>query len=225
DEGAEDEREARDAEPRGASAAPLHTVVQERQVEHPRQQREELYRVVVEHSAAARLRPDNARDDAEREQREADARGRRAYVVNGRQRRKPVKDGAELLQAKLALLPKVHHARGEGDEEGRVREEQQRRVYGEEPRRTPVRHAGRRERRTPAYDLRGQDEQGDHGEKECSERAQRISVRDEPVRDHERPREERERLGRAEERVVAVGHPVEDERARVRREAQENGVE
>src|SRR5215210_3337213 len=137
-EGAEDEREAADAEPRGLATAPLDAVVQEREVDDPRQQREELGRVVVEEADAARARPDDAGDDAEGEQREADARGGRGHVVHGRQTGQPVKDGAELLQAQLSLLPQVHHARREGDEEGGVAEYQQRDVDGEEPRAAAV---------------------------------------------------------------------------------------
>jgi hypothetical protein len=115
--------------------------VEQRQVDDPRQQREELGRVVVEHADAARARPDDAGHDAEREQREADARGVRAYVVNGRQTWQAVKYRAELLQAKLALLPEEHHARREGDEERGVCENDQRRVDGKEPRRAPIRDA------------------------------------------------------------------------------------
>src|SRR2546423_15108833 len=115
-----------------------------------------------------------------------------------------MKDRAELLQTKLALLPQVHHACGEGDEEGGVCEEQTRRVNWEEPRRAAVRHAACDHARVAADNLRGEDEQRDNGEQQRAERADAVAVRDQAEGHDERPREKRQSLRQTEERVVSV---------------------
>jgi hypothetical protein len=98
-------------------------------------------------------------------------------------------------------------------------------VDGEEPGRAAVRDAAGDEAVAARNDLRGEDQERDDGEQERAERADGIAIRDQPVGDDQRPAEERDGLRQLEERIVAVARPVEDDRAGVRRESEDDRIE